>query len=61
VSRGRAPNDIDVLVIGDADRDVVDDAAGRAERQIGLPVQATVRTRAQWETQRESFIREVRS
>jgi hypothetical protein len=58
---GRAPNDIDVLVIGDADRDAVDDAAARAERQIGLPVQATVRTRAQWETQKESFIKEVRS
>ncbi|SRR5713101_820789 len=58
---GRAPNDIDVLVIGDADRDAVDDAAGRAERQLGLPVQATVRTRTQWETQRESFIKEVRS
>ena len=58
---GRAPNDIDVLVIGDADRDAVDDAAGRAERQIGFPVQATVRTRAQWETQTESFIKEVRS
>ena len=58
---GRAPNDIDVLVIGDADRDAVDDAAGRAERQLGLPVQATVRTRTQWETQRESFIKEARS
>lgn len=58
---GRAPNDIDVLVVGDADRDTVDDAAERAERRVGLPVQATVRTRAQWDSQRESFIREVRS
>lgn len=37
---GRAPNDIDVLVIGRADRDEVDDAAARAERRICLPVQA---------------------
>ncbi|MGH9276768.1 MAG: ArsR family transcriptional regulator [Acidimicrobiales bacterium] len=59
--RGRAPNDIDVLVIGDADRDAVDDAAERAERRIGLPVHATVRTSAQWESQRESFIKEIRS
>ncbi len=58
---GRAPNDIDVLVIGDADRDAVDDAAERAERRIGLPVQATVRSRAQWDAARESFIRRVRS
>jgi hypothetical protein len=58
---GRAPNDIDVLVVGDVDRDLVDDAAERAERLIGIPVQATVRTRAQWQSDRESFIREVRS
>jgi predicted nucleotidyltransferase len=58
---GRAPNDIDVLVVGSADRDVVDDAAERAERRIGLPVQATVRSRAQWDAARESFIKDVRS
>lgn len=58
---GRAPNDIDVLVIGSPDRDAVDDAAERAERTIRLPVQATVRTRAQWEVESESFIKEVRS
>jgi predicted nucleotidyltransferase len=58
---GRAPNDIDVLVIGDADRDAVDDAAERAERRLGHPVQATVRTRAQWESARESFIARVRA
>jgi hypothetical protein len=58
---GRAPNDIDVLVIGDADRDAVDDAAERAERRIGMPVHATVRTQAQWESRRESFVDDVRS
>jgi len=58
---GRAPNDIDVLVIGEADRDLVDDAAERAERRIGLPVQAMVRTRRQWDAASESFIKEIRS
>ncbi len=58
---GRAPNDLDLLVIGDADRNLVDDAAERVERRIGLPVQATVRTREQWDFERESFIREVKS
>jgi len=57
---GRAPNDVDVLVLGDADRDAVDDAAERAERQIGLPVQATVRSLAQWRKEQESFITEVK-
>jgi hypothetical protein len=58
---GPAPNDVDVLVIGNANRDVVDDAAERAEHRIGLPVQATVRTPTQWTSGRESFIKEVRS
>ena len=58
---GRAPNDVDVLVVGSADRDVVDEAAERVERRIGMPVQATVRTRSQWESGRESFIREIKS
>lgn len=59
--RGRAPNDIDVLVIGSPNRDVVDDAAERVERAIGMPVQATIRSRSQWEEQRDSFLREVKS
>ena len=58
---GRAPNDIDVLVIGAPDRNAVDDAAERAERAIGLPVQATVRSCAQWSAARDSFIQEVKS
>ena len=58
---GRAPNDVDVLVVGDADRDLVDDAAQRVEERIGMPVQATVRTRSHWRSGRGSFIREVKS
>lgn len=58
---GRAPNDVDVLVIGSPDRDAVDDAAERAERVIGLPVQATVRSRSQWLHAREAFIQQVRA
>lgn len=58
---GRAPNDIDVLVIGFANRDAADVAAERAERRIGLPVQATVRTRSQWESEGETFLQDVRS
>lgn len=58
---GRAPNDIDVLVIGNVDLDTMHDAADAAERQIGLPVHATARTRDAWLNANESFIREVRS
>ncbi|MDZ7734261.1 MAG: winged helix-turn-helix domain-containing protein [Acidimicrobiia bacterium] len=56
---GRAPNDIDVLVIGDVDLNAMHDAADAAERQIGLPVQATARSRDAWLNASESFIREV--
>jgi hypothetical protein len=58
---GRAPNDVDVLVIGFPDHDAIDDAAERAERHVGLPVQATIRSRAQWLSSRESFIKEVKA
>ena len=58
---GRAPNDIDVLVIGEVDLNAMHDAADATERQIGLPVQATARTRGAWLDADESFIREVRS
>lgn len=58
---GRAPNDVDVLVVGDPERDDVDDAAERSERAIGLPVQATIRSPAQWAAEREGFLREVKS
>ncbi|MGH9222935.1 MAG: hypothetical protein ACRD2W_03855 [Acidimicrobiales bacterium] len=50
-----------MLVIGAPDRDDVDDAAERAERGIGLLVQATVRSRSQWKAARDSFIQEVTS
>lgn len=58
---GRAPNDIDVLVIGVVDQDAMHDAAEDAERKIGLPVQATARSLASWRSAKESFIREVKS
>ena len=40
---GRAPNDIDVLVIGTPDRDQVYEAGERAEKRLRLPVQVTIR------------------
>lgn len=58
--RGPSPADVDVFVIGDPDRDALDEAAERAERLIGLPVQVTVRTVGEWERSDESFLREVK-
>ena len=58
---GRMPNDIDVLVIGDADMDAVDAAAERVEQRLDFPTQAVVLTRNQWESNDESFIREIKT
>jgi predicted nucleotidyltransferase len=58
---GRTPNDIDVLVIGNPDRDELYDAAEQAERHLRLPVQVTIRDAEQWDDHGDSFITEVRS
>jgi len=59
--QGRAPNDIDILVVGSPEQRDVYDAAEKAERRIGLPVQATIRTLRQWQEADDPFISEVRS
>ena len=58
---GPAPNDIDVLIVGRPDRDQIYEAAERAERRLGLPVQATIRTAKQWNDTNDAFISEIRS
>ena len=58
---GRAPNDIDVLVVGGPDREALYEAAERAEQRIGLPVQVTVRSALAWGSATATFIAELRS
>lgn len=59
--QGPPPHDVDVLVIGDeVDREQVDAAADRAERRLGLPVQATVRTSRAWAAVDDPFLTTVR-
>jgi DNA-binding transcriptional ArsR family regulator len=54
--RGVRPvGDIDVLVLGDPDRDALYEAAGRAERRLGRPVQVTVRDASWLESGSGSF------
>lgn len=58
---GPSPQDLDVLIIGTPDRDVVYAAADRIERRIGRPVQVTFRSPARWsEPGEDPFLREVR-
>lgn len=58
---GAAPNDVDVLVVGDPDRGQVYDAAERAERRLRRPVQVTFRTAEEWTDVKDRFVSTVRS
>lgn len=60
--RGHAPHDVDVIVIGVPDRDAAFDAAERAERRLGRPVQLTVRSPEAWHGQHEDpFVQQLKS
>ncbi|MFT4216903.1 MAG: ArsR family transcriptional regulator [Micropruina sp.] len=57
---GPAPNDIDLMVIGTPDPDLVDEACDRVEDLVQRPVNATILTAA--EAQQESgFLTQVRN
>ena len=57
--RGRAPNDIDVLVIGEPDRNKLDDAVSEAEQRLARPVQVTIRSRKWWDESDDAFRKEI--
>jgi len=57
----RPVGDIDVLVLGDPDRDALYEAAGRAELRLGRPVQVTVRDASWLESGSGSFHETVTS
>ncbi|MGO8961047.1 MAG: hypothetical protein ACLQFR_27300 [Streptosporangiaceae bacterium] len=56
---GRAPADIDVLVIGNPDRDQLDDAAQRAGSRLAREVNVTVRSPQWWRGGGDGFHAEV--
>jgi predicted nucleotidyltransferase len=58
---GPVPNDIDLLVIGQPDRDDVHEAALRAQQRLGREVNVTLRTRDAWDKASDGFTRRVRS
>jgi len=45
---GPPPNDVDVLVLGDVDREAVYEAAERAQARLDLPVNPVVRPAGRW-------------
>ena len=56
---GRAPADLDVLVIGRPDRDKVEDAAERARYRLGRDVNVTIRSLEWWRHGTDGFHAEV--
>jgi DNA-binding transcriptional ArsR family regulator len=57
---GRPPADVDVLVVGDVDRDAVYQAARRAEHRLGREVNATIRTTRSWKRADDAFATTVK-
>jgi len=57
---GPTPNDIDVLVVGEPNRDEIYEAAERAQRRLGHEVNVTIRTQETWESANDGFIQQVR-
>jgi len=58
---GHLPHDIDVLVVGEADRGEVYAAADRAQERIGMPVNTVLASSRRWETDADALIREIKS
>jgi predicted nucleotidyltransferase len=58
---GRAPNDVDVLILGKPDRAEVDDAMQRSAARLAREVNATIRSIDWWETGTDGFHTEVTS
>jgi predicted nucleotidyltransferase len=56
---GQAPADIDVLVIGDPDRDDLDEAAQRAGARLAREVNVTIRSPVWWREGGDGFHAEV--
>lgn len=58
---GTPPGDIDVLVIGNPDRDSVYSAALAAEKLLRQPVNTTIRTAMVWNLQTDGFVKQLRA
>lgn len=57
---GPPPHDVDVLVIGNAQRADVYDAADRAQARLGLQVNPVLRTPEQWAADTDPLIEQVK-
>jgi DNA-binding transcriptional ArsR family regulator len=58
---GPAPNDVDVLVIGDVPRRDLYEAAERAEQRLELPVNPVLCSRQRWLAAADPLIQQIRT
>jgi DNA-binding transcriptional ArsR family regulator len=58
---GPPPADIDLLVVGNPDRDDLHDATQAAGRRLNRPVHPVVISEHRWRTSDDGFVRELRS
>lgn len=58
---GPPPNDVDVLVVGEADRTAVYAAADRAQERVGLPVNPVLASHRRWEAASDALIQQIKS
>lgn len=58
--RGLQPQDVDVLVVGEVDREEAYEAADRAEDRIGFPVNVTLRSTSAWSDASDALIAEIK-
>jgi DNA-binding transcriptional ArsR family regulator len=57
---GPAPNDVDVLVVGEAGRGDMYEAAERAEQRLGLPVNPVLCSQERWLAAADPLIQQIR-
>ena len=58
---GEPPHDIDVLVVGDADRSAVYQAADRAQERTGISVNPVLASPRRWDGDADALIRQIKS
>ena len=58
---GPPPGDVDVLVVGGPARESVYDAADRAERRLGMPVNPVIRAADAWRDAVDPLIQQIQS
>jgi DNA-binding transcriptional ArsR family regulator len=58
---GPPPRDLDVLVVGGPTRESVYDAADRAERRLGMPVNPVIRAANAWRYAADPLVHQIQS